>query len=83
MTKEELEKSLNFVNEERERLQRENDDLRDSINDYQEAVGDYQDELKRKDNNWNELKRHIKEDDDCWDIDSILFMMEKLENGNK
>jgi len=66
-----------------QRKDNEINDLKSSIADYQEAVGDYQDELKRKDNNWNELKRHIKEDDDCWDIDSILFMMEKLENGNK
>ena len=57
--------------------------LLDYITNLQQEIERLQQELQRKDNNWNELKRHIKEDDDCWDIDSILFMMEKLENGNK
>lgn len=66
MTKTELRKSLDFVNEERERLQQENErkdniinDLKSSIADYQEAVGDYQDELKRKDNIINEIKKFV------------------------
>jgi len=77
MTKEELRKSLDFVNEERERLQRENEDLKSAIADYQEAVGDYQDELERKENNWKKLKKHIGEEWYCYDNESIEFKVAK------
>lgn len=39
-----------------------------------------QQELQRKDNNWNELKRYIKASDDCWDLQAVLDKMKELEN---
>jgi len=41
MTKEELRKSLDFVNEERERLQKENELYKTSLDESQEIVSNY------------------------------------------
>lgn len=87
MTKEELRKSLDFVNEERERLQRENEDLRGAIADYQEAVGDYQDEIVRKDNIINNITKYVrtfKTDEittrELCILNDILLITEEKEN---
>lgn len=89
MTKEELRKSLDFVNEEIERLQRENEDLRSAIANYQEAVGDCQDELIRNDNIINNTIETIKEliddseDTTCYEITNTVkrLLLEELEKG--
>ncbi len=40
-----------------------------------------QQELQRKDNNRNELKRYIKASDDCWDLQAVLDKMKELEEN--
>lgn len=84
MTKEELEKSLNFVNEERERLQKElerKDNIIKSLISYLETqINDY------KEMGYNQSKIREK---DLWmagQYDEDIFILDKikeLENGNK
>lgn len=47
MTKEELRKSLDFVNEERERLQKENELYKTSLDESQEVVLDYKNKIEK------------------------------------
>lgn len=73
----ELQDLLNNLLNECQRKDNIINDLKSSIADYQEAVGDYQDEIVRKDNNWNELKKHIGEEWYCYDNESIEFKVAK------
>lgn len=47
---------------------------RDKLLDY---ITNLQQELQRKDNNWNELKKHIGEEWYCYDNESIEFKVAK------
>lgn len=37
-------------------------------------------ELQRKDNNWNELKKYVEEHNECWDLEPILDKIKEIEN---
>lgn len=53
--------------------------LEDEVNKQAKAIQIYEKELKKHDNNWNELKRYIKASDDCWDLQAILDKIKELE----
>lgn len=61
----------------------DNIDLIQTLNEQDEEIEKLHQELQRKDNNWNELKRYIKASDDCWDLQAVLDKIKELENGNK
>lgn len=49
-------------------------------NEKNKQINELQQELQRKDDNWNELKRYIKASDECWDLQAVLDKMKELEN---
>lgn len=79
MTKEELEKSLYFVNEERERLQQELERKDNIINEIEKELWNVRKITfsKYKSNEWNNC---LSFNDD---IEPIIDKLKKLKKGNK
>jgi predicted RNase H-like nuclease (RuvC/YqgF family) len=48
---------------------------------YEKEIKRLQQELQRKDNNWNELKKYVEEHDDCWDLQAVLDKIKQLEES--
>ena len=46
-----------------------------------EYIEKLEQELQRKDNNWNELKKYVEEHNECWGLEPILDKIKDLENG--
>ena len=51
--------------------------------DLVEELIEKEQELQRKDNNWNELKKYVEDHNDCWDLQPVLDKINELEGDNK
>ena len=70
-----------FDQENYEKLLRVYENCRWFIDNYDEINKYLHQELQRKDNNWNELKKYVEDHDDCWDLQAVLDKIKELENG--
>lgn len=46
------------------------------------AVEEKLQELQRKDNNWNELKKYVEQHNECWELEPVLDKIKDIENDN-
>lgn len=51
-------------------------------NEKNKQINDLQQELQRKDNNWNELKKYVEQHNECWELEPILDKIKEIENAN-
>lgn len=55
----------------------------DMLYELNERIENLYQELQRKDNNWNELKKYIEEHNECWELEPILDKIKELEESNE